>query len=515
MKLVTSGQMQAIDRRAIEGLGIPGLELMENAGRGIAESVFEKLDGQVEGRRFGVFCGKGNNGGDGFVIARCLHGWQAEVSTFILADPGDYKGDALTNLRRLQELGLPIHRLQSASEIPDLDVFELIVDAIFGTGFSGAVRPGLFADTIEVLNSAEAPIVAVDTPSGLNNDTGQVEGPCIAADYTCTLALPKLGQYFYPGREYCGEIEIIDIGIPPEAEREADSGITLVTPELVEATIPDRGPTAHKGDCGKLFIMAGSVGMTGAATLAAEAAVNAGTGLVYVGVPKSLNDILEVKLTEPLTKPLPELKKARALSLRGLGPILENLKQVDACCLGPGVGRHFETQELFQRLIGKVNIPAVLDADGLFPFSGKPELLRESKCDLVLTPHAGEFARLSGNPILDKQFEYIEPLREYAKSIGKVVLLKGAPTLVCAPDGRIFLSPTGNQGMASGGSGDVLTGTIGALLASGLGALESAFCGAFIHGYAGDLAQLDIGTFGLSASDICAYLPEAFLRLKD
>jgi NAD(P)H-hydrate epimerase len=326
--------------------------------------------------------------------------------------------------------------------------------------------------------------------------------------------MPKLGQYFYPGRAQCGQIHMVDIGIPPEAEREADSRIRLVTPELVSKTIPDRPPTAHKGDCGKLFVLAGSVGMTGAAVLAAEAAMNSGAGLVYVGVPNSLNDILEVKLTEPLTKPLPELRKPRVLSIRGLGPILENIRSVDACCLGPGVGRHYETRELFERLIKKLDKPAVLDADGLFPFTGKPELLAASSAELVLTPHTGEFARLSGKPMLDNQFEYIEPLREYAKAINKVVLLKGAPTLISDPEGEIFLSPTGNQGMASGGSGDVLSGTIGALLASGMPAFEAAFCGAYLHGYAGDLARLDIGVFGLTASDICAYLPEVFLRLK-
>jgi NAD(P)H-hydrate epimerase len=359
------------------------------------------------------------------------------------------------------------------------------------------------------------PIVAVDTPSGLNNDTGEVEGVCVRAGLTASLALPKIGQYFYPGHAFCGQVRVVDIGMPAEALAEVDSRLDLVTASLVAEKIPDRQPTCHKGDCGKLFILGGSVGMTGAATLAAESAVKSGSGLVHVGIPRSLNDILEAKLTEALTKPLPELRKARALPVRALGPILENIRSVDACCLGPGVGRHFETVELFRRLIANLDRPAVLDADGLYPFSGRPELLRDCKASLVLTPHAGEFARLSGVDLPKDQRECIAPLVEYSRSIGKVVLLKGAPTLICSPEGDVYLSPTGNPGMATGGSGDVLTGVIGSLLGLGLSALDAALCGAYIHGLAGDLAQDDIGTFGLSASDICHCLPEVFLLLKD
>jgi NAD(P)H-hydrate epimerase len=514
VKLVSSGQMQEIDRRAIEGMGIPSLDLMENAGRGIAEAIRDLYGGDVSKRRILIFCGKGNNGGDGFVVGRYLNAWGARIELFILAAPEDYKGDAKANYGQAVDLGISIERIESVERMPDTEDADLLVDALFGTGLTGAIRPGIFADVIEWMNSTGLPVAAVDTPSGLNNDTGEVAGPCIRADHTFTLALPKTGQYFYPGRSQCGQITIIDIGMPPEAEDGVDSKIYLVTDDLVSETIPDREPTTHKGSCGKLFILAGSVGMTGAAAMAAEAAVKAGAGLVYVGIPESLNDILEVKLTEPLTRPLPELRKKRALPVRALGQILENIGQVDACCLGPGVGRHFETIELFQRLVGKIRKPAVIDADGLFAFSEKFELLRESPAELILTPHAGEFARLSGQSIPRNQFEALEPLREYAAAIQQVVLFKGAPSLICSPDGVIYLSSTGNPGMASGGTGDVLTGTIGALLALGLLSFEAAYCGAFLHGFAGDLAQLDIGTFGLTATDVCDYLPEAFLRIK-
>ncbi|MCK4857476.1 MAG: NAD(P)H-hydrate dehydratase [candidate division Zixibacteria bacterium] len=508
MKLVTSLQMQEIDRQAIDGLGIPSLELMENAGRGIARHISELLEGEVKGKRIAIFSGKGNNGGDGFVVARYLNEWGASAEVYLLAAPDDYQGDALVNYQKIVDLKLPVSQIKSVEDSPDLSSADLVVDAIFGTGFRDVAR-GLISTVIESINSAEVPVLAVDTPSGLNSDTGEVEGPCIRADYTSTLALPKTGQFFYPGRSYCGSIRVIDIGIPGEEFREV-KGLNLATPSLVAEKVPTRDPTYHKGDCGKLFILAGSVGMTGAAALAAQAAVRAGAGLVYLGVPRSLNDILEVKLTEALTKPLPELRKQRALPVRALGPIIENIREVDACCLGPGVGRHFETIELFRRLVGRIEKPIVLDADGLYPFNGKPELLKTATVEMVLTPHAGELARLTGSSLPEKQLERIEPLRAYTAEIGKVVLLKGAPTLICSPEGEIYVCPTGNAGMASGGCGDVLTGTIGSLLASGMSALDSAVCGAFLHGFAGDLAAADIGLYGLIASDVNAYLPEAF-----
>ena len=245
------------------------------------------------------------------------------------------------------------------------------------------------------------------------------------------------------------------------------------------------------------------------------AAVRSGTGLVTVGIPKSLNDILEVKLTEAMTKPLAEIKNRRCLALRAHGSITENIAVADAVCLGPGVGRHYETMELFRRLVAKLAKPATLDADGLFAFSGKPDILRDCPADLVLTPHLGEFARLTGKPLEEIQVDRMANATAFAKEIGKVVLLKGAPTIIAAPDGRIFINPTGNAGMATGGSGDVLTGVIGALLALGIKGLEAAICGAYLHGLAGDLAQKTIGTFGMAAGDIVNFLPKAFKIIKD
>ncbi len=514
MRLVSAQQMRAIDRRAIEKIGIPGLELMENAGRGIAHFIKDIFNGETKGRRIVIFCGRGNNGGDGYVVARYLHSWGATVHVFLLCERSQVEGDALANLQKIEQVGIRITGLGAQDALPIFSGTDLIVDGIFGTGFRGQIEPTI-ARVIDCLNSGSIPILAIDTPSGLDNDTGAVAGTCIKAAYTATLALPKVGQYFYPGRGYCGQIKVIDIGMPSEAISDEEMLVNLTSSGEVKQMIPDRGPTSHKGDCGKLLIIAGSVGLTGAATLAAEAAIKSGSGLVTVGAPKSLNDILEVKLTEAMTKPLPEIKNRRCLALRSHGVILEAITTADALCLGPGVGRHHETMELFRRLIAKLDKRAILDADGLFAFSGKPELLRECPADLVLTPHAGEFARLCGKSVEEIQADRLGSVTAFAKEIGKVMLLKGAPTLVASPDGRVFVNPTGNAGMATGGSGDVLTGVIGALLALGIAGLDAAVCGAYMHGLAGDLAQKSIGTFGMVASDIANALPKAFRIIKD
>ncbi len=514
MKLVTSAQMRAIDHRAIHELGIPSLQLMENAGQGIAAWIREIFRDNVTGKRFAIFCGKGNNGGDGFVIARYLSQWGANPEVFRLGEREATKGDALVNLLKIESAGLKIHDLSGAGSIPELRSFDMIIDAIFGTGFQGEVDAKA-ANIIRMINASGVPVLAVDTPSGLNSDNGEKPENCIQAAYTASIGLPKVGHYFYPGRSYCGLTRVIDIGIPKEALAGSDLSLELTTPWQVQSLIPDREPTAHKGDAGKLFIVAGSEGLTGAATLAAQAAVRSGCGLVTVGCPKGLNDILEMKLTEAMTRPLPELSRRRCLSVRALGDILQAIRSADAACLGPGVGRNHETIELFRRLIVTVDKPAVLDADGLFAFTGKSELIKQCSADVVLTPHVGEFARLTGLAVAEIERDRIRTASDFAVTVGKTVLLKGAPTLISAPDGTTHVNPTGNPGMATGGSGDVLSGVIGSLLALGLSGCDSAICGAFIHGWAGDLAQRSIGTFGMSAMDIVEYLPKALKTLKN
>ncbi|RKY68551.1 MAG: NAD(P)H-hydrate epimerase, partial [Candidatus Latescibacterota bacterium] len=294
MKLVTGKQMAAIDRYAIQEMGVPGLDLMEHAGQAVFEAVSRLLEAP---KKITVICGKGNNGGDGFVVARLLENRGIPVSLFFVGERETAKGDARTNLERAAERGIPIHEVLKEEDLKrltdELASSDAIVDALFGTGIQGAVR-GLAARVIERINDSACPVVAVDLPSGVNADTGDVAGPCVRAFHTVTFGLPKMGQVFYPGRAYCGTLEIADIGFPPKAVKTAESALEWITSDEVAAILPRRVPDAHKGTCGHVLVIAGSVGLTGAAALASEAAMRTGSGLVTLGVPESLNDILEV-----------------------------------------------------------------------------------------------------------------------------------------------------------------------------------------------------------------------------
>jgi len=513
MKLVTAKQMQAIDAEAIQNRGIPGIELMENAGRGIAELARTILDDDVTVTDIALFCGKGNNGGDGFVIGRYLHEWGANVHFYLLGNIGDLKGDAAVNCRRAVELNLPVTELTSEDDLPDLIGTGFLIDAIFGTGFEGEIR-GLAAPCIKLMNASGAPILAVDAPSGLNCDTGEVSGVCVRAFATATLALPKIGQFLYPGRSYVGTLEVIPIGIPDDAVEQAAIKTNLIDQESVNRLLPVRLPTAHKGTCGKLLILAGSRGYTGAACLAAESSIRSGVGLCYLGVPQGLNPIFEIKLTEVITRPLPDVAKKQCLALRAMGEIRQNLKNVDAAVIGPGLGTHHETRELVRRLIPDLRIPTILDADGLNAFEDHSEELSKCGVPLVITPHPGELSRL-----IDVEVPLIAQDRmtyalKAAQRFGCVVLLKGAPTFVADPLGEIYVNPTGNSGMATGGTGDILSGIIGALLAQGISALDAACIGAYIHGHAADIAVSDVGPTALIPSDIMAYLSEVYMSFS-
>jgi len=514
MKLVTAKQMQAIDRAAIDGRGIPGLELMENAGRGIAEYARETIGGDVSSKRFLIFCGKGNNGGDGFVIGRYLHDWGAGVSFVLIGQTADLSGDANANYQRARDISLEIVEIKSESDLPESLDADMLVDAIFGTGFTGDIR-GVAAPAISLMNNSGIPILAVDAPSGLNCDTGEISGACIWADATATLALPKAGQFIHPGREHVGALKVIDIGIPPDIVEQADINLNLIDETFVMTRLLERAPTAHKGTCGKLFILAGSRGYTGAACLASESAIRSGVGLCFLGIPSSLNPICEMKLTEVITHPLPEVKKRECLALRGLGEVRKEFAGMNASVIGPGLGTHHETKDLVRRLLKTTKLPVLLDADGLNAFEGHADDLAAVDAELILTPHPGELSRLLSVDTNDIANDRMNFAANSAKIFGCVVLLKGAPTFIADPSGQLYLNPTGNPGMATGGSGDVLSGIAGSLLAQGLAAIDAACLAAYIHGYAADLAADEIGTTSLIPTDIIAYLPEAFLSLEE
>lgn len=514
MKIVTAEQMQDIDKAAIEGRGIPGLELMENAGRGIAEYLYEISDDDVTAKSVAVICGKGNNGGDGFVVGRYLAEWGADVRFYLLGKKDDLKGDAATNLKRAQEMDLPIHEISSAEELDLDEETDLIVDAIFGTGFHGEIRSPM-DKIVDKINSCDIPIAAVDCPSGLDVSTGEVSRSAIMANFTATMALPKIGQFLHPGVEYVGDLTVIDIGIPEDVVDEKNLDLNLIDEAFVDESLPNHPEGGHKGDLGKLFIIAGSAGSTGAACMAANSATRAGIGLCFLGVPESLNDICEIKCTEALTRTLPEVGKKRCFALRGLGEFQQYFEWADAVALGPGIGTHHETKELVKRLMSGITLPTVIDADGLNCFEGDTQPLIEAEFPCVLTPHPGELSRLLDVPLREIVADRLKYARMAAEQLEKVVLLKGAPTFVAEPNGQVYLNPTGNIGMAKGGSGDVLTGLIGTLLAKGLSPLQAACCGAYLHGMAGDFCRDEIGSMGMIPTDMIDMLPEVLLYFRE
>jgi NAD(P)H-hydrate epimerase len=512
MKLCTPAQMQNIDRRAIEGMKIPGLDLMEAAGSRTAEAIVKQF-GDVAGKVVTVVCGKGNNGGDGFVVARYLHEKGAKIEIFLIGDRESVKGDAKINLQRAEKVGLWI------KELPDPAQFEigpnsaLIVDAIFGTGFTGPIKEP-YAEVIRKINEHHAPVAAVDAPSGLDGASGQVADPTVMADLTVTFGLPKLGQVVYPGKGYCGILTVADIGFPDKAIDDEDIRLNILMAEEAADMLPRRAPDSHKGDFGKLFVLAGSEGYTGAAVMTSEAGLRSGTGLVILGCPKSLNDIFEIKMTEVITKPLPEVRNHRCFALRGLGQVREMVKWADAIAVGPGIGTHHETRELICRLIYKLDKPAVFDADALNCLAREMDYLKGHSAPLVISPHPGEMSRLTGKSITQIQKDRINIALEFAQEFNLVCILKGAPSVIAAPSGQAWINPTGNEGMATAGSGDVLTGLIGGFLAQGLMDIDSAVLGCYVHGKSGDLAYDSLGSRGLLAGDILRMVPLALKGME-
>jgi hydroxyethylthiazole kinase-like uncharacterized protein yjeF len=507
MKLVTASEMRELDRRAIQDLGIPSLVLMENAGRTTYEILrreFPCPPGEVA-----VVAGRGNNGGDGFVVARYLANAGIPVAVFLLGPRDQVSGDARVNLEILAHLGIAVAEVLTGADLnPTLHRLAkagLIVDALLGTGLNSPVT-GLMAALIERLNHLRVKVLAVDIPTGLSADTGEVLGVALKAEVTVTYGWPKLGQVLPPGRDYVGRLWQVDISIPPHLAREAP--VSLAEAREMRALLPPRPFGSHKGTFGHLLLLAGSVGKTGAAALAAEAALRAGAGLVTLGVPASLNDILEVKLTEAMTLPLPEAAGTRALGVAALKPIMEFLDEKFTLALGPGIGTHPETRELVARLVRDRAGPMVIDADGLNSLAGAPAGLKGAAGPRILTPHPGEMARLVGVSTPEVQARRLDLARETAVKFGVTLVLKGAQTVVAAPDGRASLNSTGNPALASGGTGDVLTGLIGGFLAQGLTPWDAARLGVYLHGLAADFFVRHNGERGMIAGDLLAVLPQ-------
>ena len=515
MELVTAAEMRELDRAAIEGRNIPSLRLMENAGLSVAREM-ERSFGSLRGKTVTVVAGKGQNGGDGFVVARLLRKKHCTARVALLTSPSSLTGDAATNLKKFQKAGGRCHAVDNASALdsvlaPLLHASDLLVDAIFGTGLNAPVK-GIPASAISMMNACGRPIVAIDLPSGLDGDSGAVLGTAVAAALTVTLARPKRGLYLGAGPNHTGLIRVADIGIPTDLIAAAKIPVTLLHAADIRPLLPHRPRTAHKGTFGHAGIIAGSVGKTGAAAMAAMAALRVGTGLVTVAAPRSLSDVLEAKLLEAMVFPLPETE-ARTLSRQALEPILTFAADKTALAIGPGIGTHPETQALVRSLLGETKQPMVLDADGLNAVAGHADRLGRASGPLILTPHPGEMARLLVTTPAEIQRDRLGAASRLARERNVFVVLKGAGTIVAAPDGRLAVNSTGNPGMATAGTRDVLTGMIAGLLAQGCAPWEAACAGAFLHGLAGDLAAAEEGETGLIAGDVIRAIPRAIQRV--
>lgn len=515
MKIVTSAQMRDIDHAVIGEMRIPGLRLMENAGKGVADTLLKHFP---EANSVGFLCGKGNNGGDGLVCARHLLQRGKSVEVFLLAKADDLKGDAKANVTaylsltpqpRLTEITTE-DQLKQASL--SLKKFDVLVDALLGTGTSGQIR-GLTSLAVDIMNNTEKPIVSIDMPTGLDADRGTTLGKCIKPQLTITLGLPKVGLVTYPGAKHVGHLEIVDIGIPEKVIREKHVYLNWITEDEIATLLPSRDPDSHKGSYGHVLVLAGSPGLTGAATLTSLAGLRSGAGLVTLGIPHSLQSAMATKLTEVMTWGLPETAK-HSLDMNAEPLILDFLHKANVLAVGPGISTHEQTLALVRRLIQASTRPMVIDADGLSAFSQDPVVCKSAKVPLILTPHPGEMARLIHSTTKDVQSNRIGIAQKFAKEYKVYLVLKGARTIIAEPGGQVYLNPTGNPGMATGGAGDVLTGIIAGFLAQGLSPLEACLLGTYLHGSAGDIAVGDLTQFSLIAGDLLTYLPKAIQKIQ-
>jgi ADP-dependent NAD(P)H-hydrate dehydratase / NAD(P)H-hydrate epimerase len=552
MRILTAEAMRGVDRLAIEQLGLPGLVLMENAALGVVEAIAKQYP---RAESAAVFCGPGNNGGDGLAVARQLATRGYAVEVFLATGGRRLEGDAATQLAVCRRLGLTLHELGSgessggagsggtgasggggetggsggrgessepggsgtgldlAAALAAAREHHLVIDALFGTGL-GRPLTGLFARLVEALNELPLPRVAVDIPSGLAGSSAEPPGPHLVADLTVTFAAPKVAHVFPPAADAVGELVVTDLGFPPRLLEEAEGDLHLLVGEELAGLLPARARASHKGDFGHLLLVAGSLGKAGAAVLAARAAVRAGAGLVTAAVPEPILPIVHLGSVESMGIPLPA-GGAGALAAAAAEQALAAAAGKSAVALGPGLGQEEETQAAIRRLVGAVELPLVLDADGLNAFAGRAGELARRTAPTVLTPHPGELARLLGVETGEIQADRPQAARRAAALTGAIVVLKGSLTLIAAPaGGGVHVNPTGNPGMASGGTGDVLTGLLGGLLAQGLPALDASRLAVYLHGRAGDLALARLGGPSLAAGDLVTELPAAFAELR-
>ncbi len=512
MIVVSAAEMQRLDELTIQRYGTPGKVLMERAGTGATAVLLQQFP-HVRRHRVVICAGKGNNGGDGFVIARLLARKRVRVEVFLLGKQSDVKGDAAGALAALRRTRVPIVETTSAQGLgklaASLNDAGLVVDAVFGTGLNATVE-GLYADALHLMNASGVPIFAVDIPSGLHADYGTPLGVAIQAEATATFGFAKIGQVIHPGIEHVGALAVVDIGIATEALAEAQPRTRLLEPEDIAPLVPRRDAEAHKGTCGHVLVIAGSRGRTGAARLAAHAACRTGAGLTTLAGPASLNDILAGGVPEVMTALLDEQDGAVRFDEGGMRAVLEGKTAV---VVGPGIGVHDDAQKLVRFLLSEVPLPMVVDADALTCVARDIGVLSSARARAILTPHPGEMARLLGSDTAAVQADRVGTARRFAVEHGCVLVLKGARSVVAAPDGAVWINPTGNPGMASGGMGDALSGILGGLLAQGLSPEEATRLGVYLHGDIADDVAGHRGQIGLLASDVIDGVPAGLRRI--
>ena len=513
MIIVTAEQMRELDRLTIQKYGVPSLTLMERAGEAIAQAILERFARNAK-KGVLVVAGKGNNGGDGLVVARLLRKKRVATEVALLARREELSSDAAHNLRaylkrkgKVTEIGADGLELLSQR----ISKNALIVDAILGTGMKNEVRD-LFAGAIAMINASRLPVVAVDIPSGLDSDKGTPLGVAIQAEMTVALGYPKLGEVTYPGLDYVGNLVVADIGIDAQAAAEVAPKLELLEREMIRCLVPRREPDTHKGTYGHVLVVAGSRGKTGAAILACRAAMRTGAGLATLAAPRSLNSIFAGSLVEVMTEPL------RDNGAEEIEPLSDNdwralLERKNALLFGPGIGVNDTTRNTLRWLLRNLPIPWVIDADGLNNLAIEMDRLRHAKTPPVLTPHPGEMARLTGKKNSDVNADRVGIARSFAIENHCHLVLKGARTVIATAGGKIFINPTGNPGMASGGMGDVLAGILAALLGQGLSAEDAMKLGVYLHGFIGDMVAADKGEIGMIASDIIDGLPSGIRAL--
>lgn len=511
MKLASAKQMRDLDKEAIRCRGISSIDLMERAAQSVAEAALALLPVRPGKARAAVLCGAGNNGGDGIAAGRLLFLRGVAVRVFLAGSYDRLTPDALEETGRLSECGIPLEEFDP--EDPDqaswIRASHVIVDALFGVGLSREIAPdSLFAAAIDQINASRAGVVSADIPSGVEADTGRILGRAVRADRTVTFTLPKPGLAAGDGALLAGQVEVRDIGIPADLVRKLACSTMTVERDFAQASLPPRKTDGHKGDFGKVLIIGGAVGYTGAPYLTAAAAVRGGCGLTYLGVPESIWEIETVRSVSAM--PFPLADKRGKLSPKALPAILERLEACDVLALGPGLGRGEQPAALALDLLRQTEKPVVLDADGINALEGHIDVLDIRKDRVtILTPHDGEFARVGG----DLSGGRVQAARDFALEHGCFLVLKGHRTVTATPFATVLVNTTGNSGLAKGGSGDLLTGLIAALLAQGASPGMAAAGAVWLHGRAGDIAAARLTEYCVTPEDVLAALPEAFLEI--